>query len=760
MSEETKWRVVLVIPGEDELSLLAELTERKDVHVVGLLDPAGESVGAGMAEIMSLPVFSSLEEIPEDEVRFLIHPPLSDEVAAIIDGSVGRPFTCVSAVNFANLLVDHALATIQEPRPAAHRVNFDFLEKETAAIHQTLGRIEEAMDREGLLRWLLKLATKAVGAAGGSIMLFDETTQELYVAFAHGMSQSTLHRTRIRLGEGISGMVAQERKAELIKGNRHPGAQRDRGTLRSAVCAPIIWQDSLLGVINVSAAEGDRDLAADALTIIENLSSRFGLILERFLRLQTILDGEIFRKLEEGFDDSTAWQEPSRCTLCQWAQKIQEISGADELSLSLMTAGGDLLVAHDEGVHYEFPPAPEKDAVLASGSPLVLRPSRNPADRFNGEVDPGRTIFHLPIGRGPAKALLTVVFFKPSKAHHFHQQTAEIIYLLNRHLATWLDKAEANDKVERLTILADTLTELSTLAPNEHAKLAERAVSAARRLTGAESACILRDESGPEECQDKILGADLRNEAVRLLQETRTRGWSSTILGANNQGGIGKSLLVVPLQPGQPFPGLVLVNKRRLHPLDGAAFTEFDALFARRLLPVFHAQDTREIPATLEVEPAAGSEVVPAPQPAVLAPVPVPAELAPSIQVEPVPAIDIRQVLAVEIDRSKRYHTPVGVIGLRCRSASGPVPDSHHLIRGLSAKLRTSDQAGVIQDGTILVTVPEEVQSLSALQTRLADLLVATSGQDDLVVQSAHRVYPGTGNNADELIEVLLNHLS
>ena len=34
-------------------------------------------------------------------------------------------------------------------------------------------RIEEALDRESLLRWLLGLATRATGASSGSIMLFD-----------------------------------------------------------------------------------------------------------------------------------------------------------------------------------------------------------------------------------------------------------------------------------------------------------------------------------------------------------------------------------------------------------------------------------------------------------------------------------------------------------------------------------------------------------------------------------------------------------
>ncbi len=757
MTQDIKWQVVMAIPGEEELSLLAELTNRQDARVIGLLDPDGSSVGAGMAEIIGLPVFASLEEIPSGEARFLVHPPLNDAVSELTAGALDHKLTCVSARNFANLLVDHALTAVTEPRPATSRNNFDFLENETAAIHETLGRIEEALDREALLRWLLKLATKAVGAGSGSIMLFDHTTQELYVAFAHGLSQNTLHSTRVRLGEGISGRVALNRSAELIKGNQHPGSRRDRGVLQSAVCAPIVWQDQLLGVVNVSATDSDRDLKSDALPVIENLTSRFGLILERFLRLQTIRDGEIFRKLEEGFASSSNWVDPSRGTLCEWTENLQGITGSDDLSLSILTAGGDLLVAHPEGVHYESPPAPEKDAVLASGSPLVLRPSSRHTDDQE-EDDRNRTIFHLPIGRGPAKALMSVVFHSAGKAHHFHNLSAEVIYLVNRHMASWLDKVANGDQVDRLTILAGTLTELGTLGASGGHKLADRVVAAACQLTGAERACILQEEENLDDCQSDPLGSELRREAVRLLQETRARGWSSTILGANNRGGAGQSLMVVPLQPGQPFPGLVLVNKKRLHPLDGAAFTEFDALFARRLLPVFHAQATRPQPATLQEEPARAAEGAATPPPPT--PPAEPAEKANGSSRTPqLPVDNIRHALSVEIDRCRRYHTMVGALGFRFSPVTGPVPDSDHLLPELARRLRSSDRVGSLEDGTLLVIVPEDIQSLPALQARVTDHLRNISGQDDLLVRSAHRVYPGTGNSADELIDTVINNL-
>ncbi len=749
MSMEIKWTVVMVMPGEDELSLLAELNGRQDAQLVGIVDPDGLSVGAGLAEIMALPVYRDLASIPPGKARFLVHPPLNEAVDAIIGDAQTFQLTPVTAANFSNLLVDRALNAASTPRPGSARVNFDFLETETSAIHETLGRIEEALDREALLRWLLKLATKATGTGSGSIMLFDEATQELYVAFAHGLSQTTLHRTRVRLGDGISGRVAANGKAEIILGNQKPGASRDRSDLKSSICAPIHWQDKLLGVLNLSTSAGDRDITHEALAVVENLTQRFGLILNRFLRLQTVRDGEVFRKIEEDLDNSSHVPLPVSTTLCDWAENLKDITGADYLSLSILTADGGLLVADSEDVHYETPPAPEKDAVLASGSPLVLRPA---ADQRHPDGENDSTVFHLPVGKGPTRALMTVVFNTASRAHHFHTISSEAIYLVNRHVANFLDKASTTDQMDRLTTLASTLTDLSTLDPGDISKLCQRIVSAACQLTGAQKACILQNEKDLADCLDGPMGPAMRSEALRLLHDAGKRGWSSTILNADPAPGSSEppqSLLAVPLKAGEPFPGLIMLNKKRLHPLDGASFTEFDALFARRLLPVFHARASQPVSTTQIAEPPSGlPPVVPAPI------------QGPMDQPAPTAILDIRKILAVEIDRCKRYHTMVGLAGFRVTPTSGMVPDLQHLILKLNAKLRSSDQAGCLPDGTILIVVPEDIQSLPMLLKRATAILKQAAGQDDMLVQTSSRVYPGSGKNAEELINAVLATIS
>gem|GEM_PF-1101116 len=762
MAEIIKWPVVLVCPGEDELTLLADLSARRDARILAVVDPEGFSIGASLAEVMGLRVIKDLSELEPGSAQYLVHPPLNDHVAPIVDTAEQYGLKAISAKKFPKFmagpnLTDPRFPTDPDAQPrftpgvftgkasAAHN-DFDLLELETAAIHRTLSRIEEALDREGLLRWLLGLATRSTGACSGSIMLFDRHSEELYVAFAYGLSQNTIHRTRVRLGEGVAGSVAESRKAVFITDNRHPGAKRDRAAISEAVCAPIIWEGNLLGVLNISANEGEGKLAGNALATVESLTHRFAMILNRFLRLQTVRDGELYRYMEDEFTRDTGAPEAVAATLCTWAADLQEAAGADMATISVLTNDGDLFVAGPQETSYESPPPPEKADVLGSGTPLVLRPGDR-ADVDPTDVISETTVFILPVGRDPLKALLTVEFSSAAKAHHFHAISGELLYLINRHLNDYLDRAATADQVDRLTTLASALSELAAGPTRPGSR--DRVLSAACRLTGATQAMLLTAEDAAEVGAAQPEDNTLHDEAIRLLNDTGQGGWQSTVLETRDATGETKpmrSLLVVPLEAQKPFPGLVLLDKRRLHPLDGASFTEFDALFARRLLPLLAMAATAE-PANSEQGPA-----------------PVSRDIAPATATDMTPVVSgtqdaLTEILRTEMDRCDRYHTMVGLVAFRIPDGGSDNISVPSLVAEISRRLRSSDHTACLEDGTIMVIVPEDIQSLPRLQRRVTSVLKTLSGDEDLVVLTASRVYPGGGDSPSQLINSVLGAL-
>jgi len=696
MKDGIKWSVVLACPGDDEVSLLADLSARRDARIVAVADPRGDALGTELARIMGLPVVSSLSTFDAPPETIVVHGQLRGDVAELVDQAEARGWETVRAPEFAariaSPLPPRPLGPAAEPAP-----DLQYLEQETAAIHRTLSRIEEALDRAALLRWLLGLAMRAAGAGSGSLLLLDEAAQELYVGFDHGLSESTRQRTRIPLGEGIAGRVAVSRRAERIR-ERGSDPRRDRPDIVDAVCAPIVWEDRLLGVLNLSASAQDGPLRDDALGLVAGLTHRLGLILERFLRLQQVQDRAAFRELDERLAGESLDTGDAVAGLRGRVGAFRSLSGAGMVELGLLTADGALCLVRPEEIVHATPISAEHAEVLTRGTARVVR------------GDDGVTTYHLPLKGSAERAVLSLGFTSAAAARDFGTRCADYVYLAGRHLGHGVDLAARGEELARVTALASSLSSLAEVRDEEGSR--ERALTAACRLTGAGRALLAEErESGAKEENDALIVA----EARRLLAETGEQGWHATTLetGAKDDGP-GRSVLVVPMEPHRPLPGLILLDKSRVHPLDAAVFTLTDAQHVRRLLPLIAQR----------------------PAPTVAA-----ASAAPG---------DMLDRLRREMDRCDRYHTMLGVAAFRITRPAGagePLPTA----AALGAQLRSSDEVGCLDDGTLVVIVPEDVQSLPRFQRRVGELLQALAGSA-AAVTSGSAIYPGPAADAAQLL--------
>jgi two-component system, OmpR family, sensor histidine kinase KdpD len=117
--------------------------------------------------------------------------------------------------------------------------------------------MNDALELEIVLNTMLGSAVELLGSDSGSVMMTDGA--ELVVASSHGNEHA--EGARVRLGEGIAGRVAQTREALLVQGKADPGdfpgLVPHRLEVRSAISAPLIHRDELLGVLNVNSS-GDR----------------------------------------------------------------------------------------------------------------------------------------------------------------------------------------------------------------------------------------------------------------------------------------------------------------------------------------------------------------------------------------------------------------------------------------------------------------------------------------------------------------------
>lgn len=120
-----------------------------------------------------------------------------------------------------------------------------------------------------ILRVLVSLGMRVVGADEGSLLVLDRATDELVFAMTVGGSEATLLGQRIPLGTGLTGLAAATREVQIGAPTYAGVAQaRDHGAASgptAVIAAPMLVGDDLLGVITaVRFAAGARFTGDDA----------------------------------------------------------------------------------------------------------------------------------------------------------------------------------------------------------------------------------------------------------------------------------------------------------------------------------------------------------------------------------------------------------------------------------------------------------------------------------------------------------------
>ncbi len=106
------------------------------------------------------------------------------------------------------------------------------------------------------LQVLLEVAFQVSKADIGSIMSFKKSKNILTIHSSKGIPLDIASATRVKLGEGISGIVAQEERPLLIDddlSNNRIKSLLNRPKLKSSMILPIKTQDKVVGVMNLGA---------------------------------------------------------------------------------------------------------------------------------------------------------------------------------------------------------------------------------------------------------------------------------------------------------------------------------------------------------------------------------------------------------------------------------------------------------------------------------------------------------------------------
>jgi hypothetical protein len=123
--------------------------------------------------------------------------------------------------------------------------------QELDALLEASRAMNSSLKLSNVLDVILRSACDLLSAGEGSIQLASEDEPGvLLVAAVPGGSAARVGQQQ-RVGEGLAGQVAERREALLVSGSqRESRSDRD---VRSALVAPLVHRDDLVGVLNISA---------------------------------------------------------------------------------------------------------------------------------------------------------------------------------------------------------------------------------------------------------------------------------------------------------------------------------------------------------------------------------------------------------------------------------------------------------------------------------------------------------------------------
>jgi len=241
--------------------------------------------------------------LPDIKGCFILVPVFTErQLISIVDIALSCQATAVSTntLEIMEILAAHTANTYERRR----------LNEWASKIDQFLAMLKEIASETELER-LLHLAAsdieRLLGVDSCSIMMLDQEKQELYIAAAIGLPEEVIEKTRIPIGEGISGYVARTGQPLFIedssKDKRFDYTFRDSYQSRSILSIPLMRGDTVVGVLNATHRNSREQLKPLDRALLELFAGQVAIAIGQAKLLRRLLLDK--KEWESTFDSMT-----------------------------------------------------------------------------------------------------------------------------------------------------------------------------------------------------------------------------------------------------------------------------------------------------------------------------------------------------------------------------------------------------------------------------------------------------------------------
>lgn len=220
--------------------------------LTGWAAEAGEAVG--VADAARDPRFKHLPETEESIFQSLLAVPLINQgrvIGAMNVQTERHHHYGEDEAELLSLIGDMAAGALEKAMP------HDRMQRQITEL-STLAEVSEAITSplylDDMLELVVDIAAQVMRAKAASLMLLNEEN-ELILHATHGVGRAYRDKPPLRLGEGITGHVAQTGQPQVVRevgrepSYRYPDLARREG-LASLLCVPLQVRERVIGVLN------------------------------------------------------------------------------------------------------------------------------------------------------------------------------------------------------------------------------------------------------------------------------------------------------------------------------------------------------------------------------------------------------------------------------------------------------------------------------------------------------------------------------
>jgi len=311
-----------------------------------------------------------------------------------------------------------------------------------------------SLDLDTTLRRVAEVVRKVIDYEIFAILLLNEKTQELRFRFQIGYPPEFADRTRIKVGQGVTGIAAQSRQPVLINDVREDARYIEAvPNVCSELAIPLITKNRVIGVIDIEARE-PKTFTEEHLRILTLVASRMAAGIENAqLYTRTTKQARILLLLNEIARELTSILNLDEL-LGRVAELVRRLIDYQMFSILLLDSTGEVLqhrfsLRFNENIHlkHEIPLGRGIVGIAAQNKQAVLVPDVSKDPRYI-QANP-ETKSELAVPLIYKSKVVGVLDLEHTRRGFFTEDHQRTMTTLAAQIAIALENARLYEEIER-----------------------------------------------------------------------------------------------------------------------------------------------------------------------------------------------------------------------------------------------------------------------------------------------------------------------